>query len=102
MKYEIEATQVFRKWLATVKDARAQKDIATRLTRAQMGNLGDAKPVGGGVSEMRITTGKGYRVYFTIIDHRLVLLLNGGIKSNKSQQQRDILLAQQIMQSMED
>lgn len=91
MKYEIEATQVFRKWLATVKDA-----------RAQMGNLGDANPVGGGVSEMRITTGKGYRVYFTIIDHRLVLLLNGGIKSNKSQQQRDILLAQQIMQSMED
>lgn len=102
MKYEIEATEIFRKWLATVKDARAQKDITTRLTRAQMGNLGDAKPVGGGVSEMRITAGKGYRVYFTIKNQRLVLLLNGGIKSNKSQQQRDIQRAKQIKRSLED
>jgi len=69
-----------------------------RLTRAEAGNLGDIKSVGNNVSEMRIFVGKGYRVYFTLRDGRLILLLNGG---NKSSQSRDIRRAKDILSQLE-
>lgn len=70
-----------------------------RLVRAQNGNLGDVKLVGGEVSEMRIFIGKSYRVYFTIRDQRLILLLSGG---DKSSQPRDIQKAKQILRDLEN
>ena len=66
--------------------------IALRIARAEAGHLGDTKPVGGGVSEMRIFVGKGYRLYFAIRSDTLMLLLNGGTKGtkgSKKQQQLD-------------
>ncbi|MES9904857.1 MAG: type II toxin-antitoxin system RelE/ParE family toxin [Sedimenticola sp.] len=86
MIYEIETTPIFDKWLSRQKDRQAVKTIAMRIARAEEGNLGDAEPVGGGVSEMRIFVGKGYRIYFAIRGMTVVLLLNGGIKSSKKQQ----------------
>ena len=70
-----------------------------RLVRAEAGNLGDVKPVGGAVSEMRIFVGKGYRIYFTIRDGQLVILLSGG---DKSSQARDIEQAKEILKNLEE
>ncbi|WFE68101.1 type II toxin-antitoxin system RelE/ParE family toxin [Thiomicrospira sp. R3] len=97
MKYNILTTSTFDKWLTKQKDRQAVKAIAMRIARAEQGNFGDCEPVGEGVSEMRIFIGKGYRIYFTIRGETLVLLLNGGIKSNKKQQQEDIAKAKQIL-----
>ncbi|MCL6272318.1 type II toxin-antitoxin system RelE/ParE family toxin [Sansalvadorimonas sp. 2012CJ34-2] len=99
MSYEIVSTETFNRWLAKVKDRQARKAIVMRLTRAEAGNLGDVKPVGGAVSEMRIFVGKGYRVYFTIRDGKLVILLCGG---DKSSQARDIQQAKDILNDLED
>jgi len=102
MRYEIETTLIFDKWLSKQKDRQAVKAIAMRIARVEEGNLGDAEPVGGGVSEMRIFIGKGYRIYFAIRGMTVVLLLNGGIKSSKKQQQIDIAQAKQILSEIEE
>ena len=102
MRYEIETTSIFDKWLSKQKDRKAVKAIAMRIARAEEGNLGDAEPVGGGVSEMRIFVGKGYRIYFAIRGMTVVLLLNGGIKSSKKQQQIDIAQAKRILSEIEE
>lgn len=73
--------------------------IALRLTRAEVGHLGDVKSVGDGVSEMRIFVGKGYRLYFTIRNGHLILLLNGG---NKSSQRQDIERAKRLLSELEE
>lgn len=99
MSYEIVTTETFRRWLSKVKDRQARKAIAMRLTRAEAGNLGDIKPVGGSVSEMRVFVGKGYRIYFTIRDGKLVILLCGG---DKSSQARDIQQAKEILNNLEE
>lgn len=88
----------FDKWLSKQKDRQAVRAIAMRIARAEQGNFGDSESVGEGVSEMRIFIGKGYRIYYTIRGDTVVLLLNGGIKSNKKQQQEDIAKAKQILQ----
>ena len=93
MEYEIHMTEKFQKWLKSLRDRQAVKAIALRLTRAETGNLGDIKFVGDGVSEMRIFIGKGYRVYFTIKDKKIILLLCGG---DKSSQYRDIEAAKNM------
>ncbi|WP_044410520.1 type II toxin-antitoxin system RelE/ParE family toxin [Thiomicrospira microaerophila] len=100
MKYKILTTSTFDKWLSKQKDRQAVRAIAMRIARAEQGNLGDSEPVGEGVSEMRIFTGKGYRIYYTVRGETIVLLLNGGIKSSKKQQQEDIAKAKQIMQEI--
>ncbi len=102
MEYIIVTTSIFDKWLTKQKDRQAVKSIALRIARAEEGNFGDVDPVGGGVSEMRIFVGKGYRIYFTIQNKKVVLLLNGGIKSNKKQQQIDIAKAKQILSEVEE
>jgi putative addiction module killer protein len=97
MTYTIERTDIFNDWLDALKDDRARAKIITRLTRAQNGNLGDHKSVGGGISEMRINEGKGYRLYYTIRDSVLIVMLVGG---DKSSQQADIRKARQMREEM--
>ena len=99
MKYDFTATEVFTKWQSKLKDRQVARAIAVRLVRAVNGNLGDVESEGEGVSEMRIFTGKGYRLYFTIRGQQLILLLNGG---DKSTQDRDIRKAKNILKNLEE
>lgn len=81
---EVRQTIVFVKWLAALRDTAARARIMVRIRRLELGNPGDVKPVGEGVSEMRIAHGPGYRVYFTQAGHEVVILLCGGDKSTQS------------------
>ena len=81
---EVRQTTRFATWLAGLRDERARARILKRLDRAGQGNLGDVAPVGGGVSEMRIFYGPGYRVYFVQRGSELIVLLCGGDKSTQS------------------
>jgi putative addiction module killer protein len=93
MRYEIEKTDVFDKWLKKLRDRQAVLAIAKRLDRAILGNFGDVAPVGDGISEMRIFIGKGYRLYYVIRDHRIIVLLCGG---DKTTQKKDIARAKNM------
>ena len=75
---QIKSTTIFKQWLDNLKDLRARAKIQTRIKRLQMGNFGDVKPVGEGVSELRITEGKGYRVYLKNQNGVIVILLCAG------------------------
>jgi len=77
-------TRVFDKWLSGLRDYQAQSRIAARLDRLATGNPGDVKPVGGGISELRIKYGPGYRVYFMRRGPVFVVLLCGGDKSSQA------------------
>ncbi len=90
---EIRKTDEFERWIACVRDSRALAKILTRIQRLELGNAGDVRPVGEGVSEMRIDYGPGYRVYYKRIGKEIVLLLCGG---DKSTQDRDITRAKQL------
>lgn len=97
MKYIVEKGEAFDNWLRSLRDIRAKVTIARRIDRAGFGNFGDHKAVGEGVSEMRIDTGKGYRVYYTIRQQRLVFLLHGGDKTSQHDDiKRAIQLAKEI------
>ena len=96
--FTVRQTQEFQDWLDALKDLRAQVRIAARLRLAEAGNLGDWKPVGGEVSEMRVEFGPGYRLYFTRRGSILVVMLAGG---DKSTQARDIKRAQRILKELE-
>jgi putative addiction module killer protein len=80
----------FNTWLDQLTDLRARARILTRLDRASLGNLGDCKPIGDGVSEMRVDVGPGYRIYFVRQGVEVYVLLVGG---DKSSQKRDIQIA---------
>jgi len=97
MKYEIEKTENFDKWLKKLRDRKAVLAIIARLDRAKLGNFGDVEPVGGGVSEMRIFLGPGYRLYFTIRNNRIIFMLCGG---DKSTQKKNIKKAKEIAQTI--
>jgi putative addiction module killer protein len=90
-------TDEFRAWLGELRDIRAKAVIFNRLDRATKGNFGDAKALGGGVSEMRIDSGPGYRIYYTRRGEIVYLLLVGG---NKSTQARDIQHAKSLLKSL--
>ena len=96
--FTVRQTQEFQDWLDALKDVRAQVRIAARLRLAEAGNLGDWKPVGNEVSEMRVTFGPGYRLYFTRRESILIVMLAGG---DKSTQARDIKRAQRILKQLE-
>ena len=81
---EIRETDTFAKWIDGLNDIRARARILVRIERLSIGNPGDVKPVGEGVSEMRIDYGPGYRVYFKKIRQKVVILLAGGDKKSQS------------------
>jgi putative addiction module killer protein len=81
---EVRETGIFSAWLSGLRDARAKAEVARRLRRLALGNPGDVKPVGGGVSELRIHYGPGYRVYFVQRGSLLIILLCGGDKSGQA------------------
>jgi putative addiction module killer protein len=95
---EIRETETFSRWLTTLRDAEAKARIAARVRRLAFGNPGDVKPVGDGVSELRIHYGPGYRVYFVQRGAVLVVLLCGG---DKKTQQKDIEIAKQLAKEIE-
>lgn len=84
---EVRKTKVYARWLDSLRDVRARARVLVRVERLAAGNPGDVRPVGEGVSEMRIDYGPGYRVYFTKQDCTVVVLLAGGDKRSQS---RDI------------
>jgi putative addiction module killer protein len=91
------ATEVFARWLAGLRDRRARARIQARIDRLEIGNPGDVKPTGGGISEMRIDYGPGYRVYFVERGTALVVLLAGG---DKRTQDRDIATARELARNL--
>ncbi|HMU35117.1 MAG TPA: type II toxin-antitoxin system RelE/ParE family toxin [Pyrinomonadaceae bacterium] len=90
---EVRQTDIFVKWLLGLRDAKARARIYARIDRLEMGNPGDVKPVGEGVSEIRIDYGPGYRLYFMQRGSTLVILLAGG---DKGSQAKDIKRAKSI------
>lgn len=96
--FQIQQTEAFAKWLVNLRDVRAKARILARLDSVRLGNLGDTKSVGGGVSEMRIDVGAGYRVYFARRQRVIVILLCGGDKSTQS---KDMAIARRIVQEIE-
>jgi putative addiction module killer protein len=81
---ELRKTQAFARWLDDLRDLRARARVQVRIERLAAGNLGDVKAVGGGVSELRIHYGPGYRVYFTRREGAVIILLAGGMKSTQA------------------
>jgi putative addiction module killer protein len=84
---QIQQTETYVKWFAGLRDRVARARIDIRIRRLSLGNAGDAKPVGEGVSELRVDHGPGYRVYFIQRGEVVIVLLAGG---NKSTQDKDI------------
>ena len=90
---EVRQSTVFSDWLRSLRDRNATARIVARIRRLELGNPGDIKSVGDGVSEMRIDYGPGYRVYLTYAGRTVVILLCGGDKSSQS---RDIAQAKKM------
>ena len=97
MIWIVRQTDTFADWFAMLRDARAKSRIAARIVRIQAGNFGDCKSIGGGVSELRVDVGPGYRVYFTRRGDELIILLCGG---DKGSQRRDILTAKALAEEV--
>lgn len=96
---EIRETDVYHVWFETLKDKRAKARIDVRIRRVSLGNFGDVRLVGKGVSELRIDYGPGYRVYFIQHGNILVILLCGG---DKSTQAKDIQRVHELTQALEE
>jgi putative addiction module killer protein len=94
---EIRKTDTFAKWIDGLRDIRARARILLRIERLSLGNPGDVKPVGEGVSEMRIDYGPGYRIYYKKIGQMVIVLLAGG---DKRTQARDIKSALRLAQNL--
>jgi putative addiction module killer protein len=94
---EIRKTETFAKWIDDLGDMRARAQILVRIERLATGNPGDVKPVGEGVSDLRIDYGPGYRVYYIKRGSNLVILLAGG---DKRTQAKDIKTALRLAQNL--
>jgi putative addiction module killer protein len=95
-RYEVRQTERFARWFRGLRDSKAKRRVQARIDLLELGNPGDCKPVGSGVSEMRIHYGAGFRVYFMRRGKQIFLLLTGG---DKSTQQRDIAAAIEMAKS---
>jgi putative addiction module killer protein len=96
--YTIVETAHFARWLADLRDQQTRLRLVARLRKASQGNLGDVKPVGEEVWEMREFFGPGWRMYYVVRDGVLIVMLGGGDKSNQS---KDIALAQGLSKEMQ-
>jgi len=94
---ELRKTEIFAKWLDELHDIRARARILFRIERLAAGNPGDVKPVGEGISELRIDYGPGYRVYYKKHGQKVVILLAGG---DKSSQAKDIKTALRLARNL--
>ena len=93
MEMKLQILEEFRDWVKNHKDPMLKSKIAGRLNRMRHGNFGDCHSLGGGISELRIHCGPGYRIYYTIRGCVVVVLLCGG---DKSSQRRDIARAKEL------
>lgn len=96
--FTVLQTNEFLNWLDSLRDRRAQIGIVARLRRAEAGNLGDWKALGGELSELRVDIGPGYRLYFTRRGSLLIVMLAGG---DKSTQARDIRRARVLLKEID-
>ena len=94
---EIRQTGVYARWFRRLRDGEARARIDIRIRRLSLGNPGDVRPVGGGVSELRIDCGPGYRVYFSRRGEAVIVLLAGG---DKGSQDRDIRRALELARGL--
>lgn len=94
---EVRQTEIFAEWFRNLRDRWARSRIQARIDWLSLGNPGDARSIGGGVSELQIDHGPGYRVYFLQRGAALVILLTGG---NKGTQARDIKTALDLARSL--
>ena len=90
---EVIRSETFSRWLGRLRDRKAAARIRTRIDRVALGNIGDTRSVGGGISELRINYGPGYRLYYTRRGEDMIILLCGG---DKDSQRRDIERAKEI------
>jgi putative addiction module killer protein len=98
-KYTVKTLPEFDKWLNSLKDRMTRLRLSRRLDNAQRGNLGDVKPVGDGVFEMKEHFGPGWRMYYTKRGETLIVMLGGG---DKAGQEKDIAKAKQREAILED
>ncbi len=94
---EIRETSAYASWFTSLRDRTAKARIDIRIRRLSLGNFGDTRPVGEGVTELRIHYGPGYRIYLKKQDDALVILLAGG---DKSSQDKDIRLAKDLARNL--
>ena len=94
---EIRQTEVYARWFRRLRDRQARVRIDSRLRRLSLGNPGDVRPVGEGVSEIRINYGPGYRIYFARQSDVLIVLLAGG---DKDSQERNIRRALELARGL--
>lgn len=94
---EIRQTETYFQWFVSLRDRKAQARINARIRRLSLGNFGDVKPIGEGVSELRIDFGPGYRIYFVRRGQMLVVLLAGG---DKGTQDKDIKRALKLAREL--
>jgi len=94
---EMRKTEIFAEWIDSLADIRGRARIQARIERLGMGNPGDVKPVGEGVSEMRIDHGPGYRVYYIKRERTVIILLAGG---DKKSQAKDIKTALRLARNL--
>ena len=99
MKYELQSTKTFSHWFSGLKDRTVKNQLLSRLARIENGNFGDTKPLSADLFELRCFFGGGIRLYYTIRNQRVVLLLVGGEKSSQS---KDIEKAKTILDTIED
>lgn len=95
--YQVYRTQIFMDWFNALKDQTAKNKIRIRIDRIELGNLGDHHSIGDGVSELRITYGPGYRLYYVIRGRQIIILLCGG---DKGTQNKDIKKAKKLAQEV--
>jgi putative addiction module killer protein len=99
MNYELRSTEHFDRWLAKIHDRRSLARIVRRLDKLVIGAFGDCKAVGANLFELRMFFGPGYRVYYTIRNREIIILLAGG---DKSTQPADIEKAATLMLNLEE
>jgi len=97
--YQLQQTDIFEKWLAGLSDKTSKARILARLDSVRLGSLGDWKAIGGGLRELRIHSGPGYRLYFVQRQSVVIVLLCGG---SKSTQAKDIERARRLLREIED